>query len=70
MAALQFEHPKLGVTAIIDGGDIAERRLDRAIARTNGGKLIEQPKVIDAPTAPLVSAAEMAKPFQTLKRRA
>jgi len=35
IAALQFEQPELGVTAIVDAGDIAER-LDKAIARTMG----------------------------------
>jgi hypothetical protein len=67
MAALQFEHPKLGVSVNINGEDIAER-LDRAIARTNGLKVIEQPKVIEALAEPQVSPAEMSKPFA--RRRA
>jgi hypothetical protein len=64
--AIEYERPRLAVTAII-GEDIAAR-LDKAIERSSLGaaKLIELPK----PTDPLVSAAEMVKPFQTLKRRA
>ena len=33
IAALQFEHPKLGVSVVIDGGDFAAR-LDKAIERS------------------------------------
>src|SRR6266446_5931290 len=38
IAALQFEHFKLGVSVTIDGGDLAER-LDKAIERSNRVKL-------------------------------
>jgi|SRR6516165_4576228 hypothetical protein len=39
--AIEYERPTLKATAIIQGGDIAER-LERAIERSqNGGKLIE-----------------------------
>jgi hypothetical protein len=38
--ALQFEHPKLGVTVNISGGDLAER-LDKAIERSRSMKVIE-----------------------------
>jgi len=44
--AIEYERPTLKATAIIQGGDIAER-LERAIERSqNGGKL--PPKVIEA----------------------
>src|SRR5438034_9407430 len=56
IAALQFEHPKLAVQAILPMGDLAER-LDRAIERSalarngNGAKVINgegsRPKVIE-----------------------
>jgi hypothetical protein len=38
--ALQFEHPKLGVTAIITDGDLADK-LDKAIERCRTMKVIE-----------------------------
>jgi hypothetical protein len=55
MAALQFEHPKLAVTAMIpDGGGFAER-LDRAIERSSRVRVIEhQPaKAIEAQAQPV-----------------
>ena len=42
--ALPFEHPKLSATAIIQGGDFAER-LDKAIARSAAVRLIEHEPV-------------------------
>jgi hypothetical protein len=38
--ALPFEHPKLSATAILGGGDFADR-LDQAIARSNAARIID-----------------------------
>jgi hypothetical protein len=55
--AIEYERPTLKATAIIQGGDIAER-LERAIERSqNGGKL--PPKVIEARPATEHSASEL-----------
>jgi hypothetical protein len=68
--AIEYERPRLAVTAVMDTGDFAAR-LDRAIAKSGLGqaKLIEHqsPK---APTEPIVSPAQMAAPFAKLRRRA
>jgi hypothetical protein len=45
-AALQFEHPKLAVQAIVPMGDLAER-FDRAIERSGLSRLGESPKLIE-----------------------
>ena len=46
-AALAFESPKLAVAAVIHpDGDLAER-LERAIARSNGGRLLTQAKTVE-----------------------
>ncbi len=45
-AALPYVHPKLAVTAIIEGKDIAAR-LEQAIKRAN--KARQEPKVINQP---------------------
>ena len=44
--AIEYERPTLKATAIIQGGDIAER-LERAIERSNGGRLTG-PTIIEA----------------------
>jgi hypothetical protein len=71
--AIPFEQPKLMATAVTHfDGDFATR-LDRAIDRS-----AEQPKVIEQPSRlieakavePQVTPAEMARPFQSLRRRA
>jgi hypothetical protein len=41
IAALQFEHPKLGVSVVMDGGDFAER-LEQAIERSSSVQAIER----------------------------
>jgi hypothetical protein len=48
--ALQFEHPKLGVTVNIWNGDFADR-LDRAIARSSQ-VMIDPPKIIEQSPSP------------------
>jgi len=45
IAALQFEHPKLAVTATVEGGDFAFQ-LDQAIERSR--KVIEAKPMIEA----------------------
>jgi hypothetical protein len=67
--ALPFEKPKLAVTAIVDGGDFADR-LDRALLRSAE----PQPKVIEhspqrelPPMGPKPTA--MSAPFAHEKRR-
>ena len=58
MAALQFEHPKLAVTATIEGGDFAEK-LEQAVERSR--KVIEAKPITDisanvpSETKPLVT---------------
>jgi hypothetical protein len=44
--AIEYERPTLKATAIIQGGDIAER-LERAIERSNGGRLLTQAKTVE-----------------------
>ena len=51
IAALQFEHPKLAVTAVISEGSFADRP-DKAVARSNkarnGQIIVNGPKLIEA----------------------
>jgi hypothetical protein len=51
IAALQFEHPKLAVTAVISEGSFADR-LDKAVERSNkarnGQIIVNGPKLIEA----------------------
>jgi hypothetical protein len=43
--ALPFVHPKLAMTAMIDGRDFGAK-LERAIERSNG-RMIEEPKLVE-----------------------
>src|SRR5262249_9983993 len=52
MAAIQFEHPKLAVTANVEAGDFADR-LDRAIERSR--TVIEAKPMIEANVSDNVS---------------
>jgi len=55
IAALQFEHPKLAVTAVIDEASFAYR-LDKAVERTmkakNGQAIMNGTKLIEAKPEP------------------
>jgi len=51
MAALKHEVPALLATAVIHEGSFAER-LDKAIARSNGARLIEHKPTIEAESEP------------------
>jgi len=53
IAALQFEHPKLAVTAMVNEGDLADQ-LDRAIQASR--KIIEAKPLIEANSAADVSS--------------
>jgi len=53
MAALQFEHPKLAVTATIEGGDFAEK-LEQAVERSR--KVIEAKPMIEGNVTANVSS--------------
>jgi hypothetical protein len=68
--AIAYEHPKLAVTAIIDDGGFADR-LDRAIARSYGPKVIEhspqERKVELPPTGP--RPTPLNAPFPTERHR-
>src|SRR5262249_175792 len=47
MAAIQFEHPKLGVTGNVEGGDFADQ-LEKAIERSRKVAVIEAKPLIEA----------------------
>jgi hypothetical protein len=47
MAALQFEHPKLAVTANVQAGDFADQ-LERAVERTRRVLMIEEATAVKA----------------------
>src|SRR5262249_40248534 len=75
--ALPYEHPKLAVTALLDGSEDLGARLARAIQRS--AKVIELRAM--APLAPIsnghaehssaaeVSAASMRRPMAVIRRR-
>jgi hypothetical protein len=71
IAALPYEHPKLAVTAVIDGTDDLGARLHRAIQRS--AKVIELRAIEQArpphddPAA--VSAAAVRRPMALIRRR-
>jgi hypothetical protein len=72
IAALPYEHPKLAVTAVLDGSEDLGARLNRAIQRS--AKVIEL-RAADAPVASnghdaaAVSAAAMRTPMVSYRRR-
>jgi hypothetical protein len=77
IAALPYEHPKLAVTAVLDGTEDLGARLSRAIQRS--AKVIELRAI--APVAPTgnghaehseaaeVSTAAMRRPMALIRRR-
>jgi hypothetical protein len=77
IAALPYEHPKLAVTAVLDGTEDLGARLSRAIQRS--AKVIELRAM--APMAPTgnghaehseaaeVSSASMRRPMALIRRR-
>jgi hypothetical protein len=65
--ALQFEHPKLAVTALTTEGGFADR-LDRAIERSNRVRQIADGKVIDHEPTKAIEAKPEARPPE--RRRA
>jgi hypothetical protein len=79
IAALPYEHPKLAVTAVLDGTEDLGARLHRAIQRS--AKVIElrvaQPEPAPTgnghahlePTAQEVSSASMRRPMAVIRRR-
>jgi hypothetical protein len=70
MAALPYEHPKLAVTAVLDGTDDLGARLHRAIQRT--AKVIELRAEAPRPAphdAAAVSAAAVRTPLVSYRRR-
>jgi hypothetical protein len=78
IAALPYEHPKLAVTAVLDGTEDLGARLHRAIQRS--AKVIEL-RAIEGTVAPTsnghaehseaaeVSAASMKRPMALIRRR-
>jgi hypothetical protein len=73
IAALPYEHPKLAVTAVLDGRDDLGARLHRAIQRS--AKVIEL-RAAQEPVAPsnghdpaAVSAAAQRMPMVSYRRR-
>ena len=80
IAALPYEHPKLAVTAVLDGTEDLGARLSRAIQRS--AKVIELRAIEgavaptsngqaanDHTTASVVSAAAMRRPMALIRRR-
>jgi hypothetical protein len=72
IAALPYEHPKLAVTAVLDGTEDLGARLHRAIQRS--AKVIElraaqEPAPSYQPSAQEVSTAAMHRPMALIRRR-
>jgi hypothetical protein len=72
IAALPYEHPKLAVTAVLDGTEDLGARLHRAIQRS--AKVIElraaqEPAPSYQPSAAEVSTAAMHRPMAVIRRR-
>jgi hypothetical protein len=67
--AIAYEHPKLAVTAIIDDGGFAER-LDRALLRSAGPKVIEHAPQVREPLPPTgPRPTPMSAPFPMERHR-
>jgi hypothetical protein len=69
---LPYEHPKLAVTALLDGTEDLGARLSRAIQRS--AKVIElraiqEPAASYQPSAAEVSTASMRRPMAVIRRR-
>src|SRR6516165_2267173 len=69
---LPYEHPRLAVTAVLDGTEDLGARLHRAIQRS--AKVIElraaqEPAPSYQPSAAEVSAAAMHRPMAVIRRR-
>ena len=75
--AIQYESPKLAVTAVVEGSDSLAARLNRAIersARVEAYRLIQAaPTAANgadlAPSAAEVSASAMRRPMAVIRRR-
>jgi hypothetical protein len=72
IAALPYEHPKLAVTAVVDGTEDLGARLSRAIQRS--AKVIELRAMAPVapsyqPTAQEVSSNSMRRPMAVIRRR-
>jgi hypothetical protein len=73
IAALPYEHPKLAVTAVLDGTEDLGARLHRAIQRS--AKVIElraaqpEPVASNGHDAAAVSAAAVRTPLVSYRRR-
>jgi hypothetical protein len=76
--AIQYESPKLAVTAVVDGSDSLAARLNRAIersARVEAYRLIQAAPTgngqaaNDHTTASVVSTASMRRPMAVIRRR-
>ena len=72
IAALPYEHPKLAVTAVVDGTEDLGARLHRAIQRS--AKVIElraaqEPAPSYQPSAAEVSASAVRRPMAVIRRR-
>jgi hypothetical protein len=77
IAALPYEHPKLAVTAVVDGTEDLGARLHRAIQRSAkviAVRAIEHEPIAasngaDHTTASVVSTAAMRRPMGLIRRR-
>lgn len=61
IAAIQFEHPKLAVTATLSGGDFADH-LDQAVERSRRVSMIEAKPIANEASVPSDTANENKRP--------
>jgi hypothetical protein len=66
--AIEYERPTLKATAIIQGGDFASR-LEKAIERSNGGRLIEAKPVEHPPSELRPGPTTAAEHMRFIPRR-